>query len=198
MGLPPPHHNKWLRGEHLAPGTGSLFLLCPSRTAACSGRSFSCQASPTSLPTGPTRPVPGTAPAAGSGLFPLDIPGTRTQIPMGPRSAKSAQRDGKLQQRWPLGPPLAPSRNSRPWTFAPQLIHSRGSEPPPHAGTDVLTRGPARPKTGRAPEQVARRVSTGPARALPERLSLLLPPGCSSAQLLLGFYSLKKCCLSDG
>ncbi|KAH0520575.1 Oncostatin-M-specific receptor subunit beta [Microtus ochrogaster] len=37
------------------------------------------------------------------------------------------------------------------------LIHSRGAGPPPHAGTDVRTRAPARPKSGRAPEPLARR-----------------------------------------
>lgn len=83
---------------------------------------------------------------------------------MGPRSAKSAQRDGKLQQYWPLGPPPEPSRNSRPWTLAPQLIHSWGAGPPPYAGTDVRARTPVRPRTGQAPEQVARRVSMGPVR----------------------------------
>lgn len=82
---------------------------------------------------------------------------------MGPRSAKSAQRDGKLQQYWPLGPPPAPSRNSRPWTLAPQLIHSRGAGPPPHARTDVRTRAPeAEDRTGS--EQVARSVSIEPMR----------------------------------
>lgn len=81
---------------------------CPSESSGVlrAGAAFPSQASPTSLPTGPAHPVPGTAPFAGSRLSPLHPPGTRRQIPVGPRSAKSALRDGKLQQCGPLGPPL--------------------------------------------------------------------------------------------
>lgn len=128
---------------------------------------------PLPLPFSPVPPAPSREPRPSQGpdRSPLHPPGTRRQIPVGPRSAKSAQRDGKLQQYWPLGPPPAPSRNSRPWTLAPQLIHSRGAGPPPKAGTDVRVRTPVRPRTGQAPEQVARRVSTGTrAPALPVRL----------------------------
>lgn len=106
---------------------------------------------PLPLPFSPVRPAPSREPRPSQGPdhSPLHPLGTRRQIPVGPRSAKSAQRDGKLQQYWPLSPPPALSRNSRPWTLAPQLIHSRGAGPPPHAGTDVRTRAPeAEDRTG--------------------------------------------------
>lgn len=122
----------------------------PPGTTGCSGCSFSFPGrshfpSHRSGPPGPGNRVGRRVP-----IVPHYIPfGTRRQIPVGPRSAKSAQRDGKLQQYWPLGPPPAPSRNSRPWTLAPQLIHSRGAGPPPHARTDVRTRAPeAEDRTG--------------------------------------------------
>lgn len=163
---------------HGALGPSSTPL--PPGTAGCSGCSFSFPGRShfPSHRSGPARPVPSREPRPSQGpdrspLYPL---GTRRQIPVGPRSAKSAHRDGKLQQYWPLGPPPAPSRNSRPWTLAPQLIHSRGAGPPPHAGTDVRTRAPVRPRTGRAPEQVARLVSMGLTRpALTVRLLHRLP-----------------------
>lgn len=122
----------------MARGTGSQLVPSPSRKTGCSGSSFSSP-SLAHFPSHRCRPpCPGIRARRRVPIFPRYIPlGTRRQIPVGPRSAKSAQRDGKLQQYWPLGPPPEPSRNSRPWTLAPQLIHSWGAGPPPYAGTDV-------------------------------------------------------------
>lgn len=176
-GVGSPRHHRWLGAGHLARGTGPQLDPSASRNNGML-RVQLFLPRPLPLPFSPVRPAPSREPRPSQGpdrppLYPL---GTRMQIPVGPRSAKSARRDGKLQQYWPLGPPPALSRNSRPWTLAPQLIHSRGAGPPPHAGTDVRTRAPVRPRTGRAPEQVARLVSMGPMRpALTVRLLRPLP-----------------------
>lgn len=149
------------------PGTGHWVANRPLslQEQRCSGSSFSFPGL-SHFPSHPVPPAPSwePRPSQGPDRSPLNAPGTRRQIPLGPRSAKSAQRDGKLQQYWPLGPPPALSRNSRPWTLAPQLIHSWGAGPPPHAWTDVRSSPLVRPRTGQAPKQVARRVSTGPVR----------------------------------
>lgn len=178
----------------MARGTGSQLVPSPSRKTGCSGSSFSSP-SLAHFPSHRCRPpCPGIRARRRVPIVLRYIPlGTRSQIPVGPRSAKSAQRDGKLQQYWPLGPPPEPSRNSRPWTLAPQLIHSWGAGPPPYAGTDVRARTPVRPRTGQAPEQVARRVSTDPcvraARALPPSL-----PRPASPKLWCPAASALSCC----
>lgn len=94
---------------------------------------------------------------------------------MGPRSAKSAQQDGKLQKSSALCPPPRFSRNSRPSALAPQLIHSPGAGPPLHVHTGVRTRGPAPPRTRPGPrspppvrgEYPGRPLSPRPAAAFP-------------------------------
>lgn len=88
---------------------------------------FPLQASPTSFPRAAARrpqPSPGrTSSSAGSGpppagtlpQGPVRLPRDhRRRIPAGPRGAKSAPQDGKLQKSWALGPPPRLSRNSRP------------------------------------------------------------------------------------
>lgn len=86
----------------------------------------------------PRSPRPGARTSAGSRPLP---PGTqRRRIPVGPRSAKSAQRDGKLQKSSPLCPPPRLSRNSRPWARAPQLIHCPGAGPALHVHTRARPR----------------------------------------------------------
>lgn len=170
MGLPG-ITSGWLCAGHLARGTGShLFFPSPSSNNGMLREQLFLPR-PLPLPFTPVPPAPSRelCPSQGPNHSPLRPSGTRRQIPVGPRSAKSARRDGKLQQYWPLGPPPAPSRNSRPWTLAPQLIHSRGAGPPPHAGADVLACTPVRPRTGRAPDQVTWRVSRGPVRLLHPR-----------------------------
>ncbi|KAJ8787521.1 hypothetical protein J1605_023006 [Eschrichtius robustus] len=95
----------------------------------------------------PRPPRPGARTSAGSRPLP---PGTqRRRIPVGPRSAKSAQRDGKLQKSSALCPPPRLSRNSRPWARAPQLIHSPGAGPALH----VHTRARPRLAPGRQPRR---------------------------------------------
>lgn len=94
---------------------------------------------------------------------------------MGPRSAKSAQQDGKLQKSSALCPPPRFSRNSRPSALAPQLIHSPGAGPSLHVHTGVRTRGPAPPRTRPGPrspppvrgEYPGRPLSPRPAAAFP-------------------------------
>lgn len=134
---------------HRALGRSSSPL--PPGTTGCSGSSFSFPGL-SHFPSHRSRPPrPGNCARRRVPFVPPYVPpGTRRQIPVGPRSAKSAQRDGKLQQYWPLGPPPAPSRNSRPWTLAPQLIHSWGAGPPPHARTEVRAGTLVRPRTSRA------------------------------------------------
>ena len=85
----------------------------------------------------PGRRGPGSHTSAGS--HPLSPRGTqRKRIPVGPRSAKSAQRDGKLQKSSALCPPPRLSRNSRPWARAPQLIHRPGAGSALHVRTRAL------------------------------------------------------------
>lgn len=99
---------------------------------------------------------------------------------MGPRSAKSAQQDGKLQKSSALCPPPRFSRNSRPSALAPQLIHSLGAGPPLHVHTGVRTRGPAPPRTRPAePSARPRGVSTPaahPARSPPRPVAAFPAP----------------------
>lgn len=86
---------------------------------------------------------------------------------MGPRSAKSAQQDGKLQKSSALCPPPRFSRNSRPSALAPQLIHSPARGRP---CTSIPASAPAAPRRpGPGPALGALRpcgVSTPAARSL--------------------------------
>jgi hypothetical protein len=107
-----------------------------ARPAEFSVSTFPSQASPTSFPPLPARPPdPGLR----------GLGDQRRRIPVGPRSAKSAEQDGKLQKSSPLCPPPPLSRNSRPSALTPQLIHSRGAGLPGHVRTRGRTAPPAPP-----------------------------------------------------
>lgn len=175
--VPPGRDNKWPRGTPPA-----SLRSAPARVAACGGRSPRPGARPAvfgfhfSFPglahflshrSPPGRRGPGSRTSARS--HPLSPRGTqRKRIPVGPRSAKSAQRDGKLQKSSALCPPPRLSRNSRPWARAPQLIHRPGAGPALHVRTRARPGlaprlgSPAADDSARLAEPSARGVSTRP------------------------------------
>lgn len=150
---------RWLRAGTPGPGhrvrapPNTPHPRVPPKVAGCSGRSFSFPGL-SHFPSYRSRPPrPGNSALCRVPVVPPTSPWDQEADSCGSQECqKCSARREIATVRAPRPSPRSPSRNSLPWTLAPQLIHSRGAGPPSHAGTDVRTRAPARPKIGRAPE----------------------------------------------
>lgn len=156
-----------------------------ARAAEFSVFTFPPQAAPTSFLA--HRPHPPPARVRGPHLrgVPCASPGTkRRRIPVGPRGAKSARQDGKLQKSPARGPPPRLSRNSRPSVRTPQLIHSRERGRLLAGGsTDVRARHCAAEAPALLAGRSARGVSESPRPASPAPRAASAPPALAAPPL---------------
>lgn len=157
-----------------------------ARAAEFSVFTFPPQAAPTSFLSHRPRPPPARVRGPHLRGVPCASPGTkRRRIPVGPRGAKSARQDGKLQKSPARGPPPRLSRNSRPSVRTPQLIHSRERGRLLAGGsTDVRARHCAAEAPALLAGRSARGVSESPRPAPPcAPRSLRAPRACGPAAL---------------